>query len=317
MNSPSCKHAQQPGLRLDRHIADLVEEQCSALRLLEPSDTARRRAGEGAFFVAEQFALDQLARDRGHVDRDKRAVAPLAVIVQRASDQFLAGAALAHDRHGEVGAHQPGEHAVDLLHRRRAADQRQLVFDIVFGRQRRGIPGGGQRPLDDADELAQVERLGQIFEGATLGRLDRGHQRVLRAHDDDPQLRADLLDARDQVEAVLVRHDDVGDDEVALAVRNPSPQGRGVAGHPHIVSEPDQRLVEHHPDRAIIIGHQDRRGHHPLPSCATTGRNTRNTVRRGWLSNSMTPPWSPITLATNARPRPVPFRLVVTNGSKR
>ena len=120
--------AQQPGLRLERHVADLVEEQRAALRLLEAPGRACRRAGEGALLVAEQLALDQLARDRRHVDRDERAVAALAVVVQRAGDQLLAGAALAGDQHGEVGVHQPGDDAVDLLHRRRAADERQLLL---------------------------------------------------------------------------------------------------------------------------------------------------------------------------------------------
>ena len=81
----------------------------------------------------------------------------------------------------------------------------------------------GQRPLDDADQLAQIKRLGEIFERTPLGRLDRGQQSVLRTHDDNAQLRADLLDARDQIEAVFVRHDHIGDDEVALALGNPSP----------------------------------------------------------------------------------------------
>ena len=120
---------------------------------------------------------------------------------------------------------------------------------------------------------------------------------LLRAHDDDAQIRAQLLDARDQIETVLVRHDHVGDDEIALAVGDPPPQGRRVAGHPDIMAEPGQRLVQHHADRAVVVGHQNRRAHHPPPSCtlpaaitpdgATIGRNTRNTVRRGWLSNSI------------------------------
>ena len=58
------QHAQQPGLRLGRHVADLVEEQRAAGRLLEPARRALDRAGEGAALVAEQLALDQLARDR-------------------------------------------------------------------------------------------------------------------------------------------------------------------------------------------------------------------------------------------------------------
>ena len=58
------QHAQQAGLRLERHVADLVEEQRAALGLLEAADLARVGAGEGALLVAEQLALDQLARDR-------------------------------------------------------------------------------------------------------------------------------------------------------------------------------------------------------------------------------------------------------------
>ena len=45
-----------------------------------------------------------------------------------------------------------------------------------------------------------------------------------------------LLDARQQVEGVLVRHHDVGDDEVALALADPAPQRRRVAGRAHLVA---------------------------------------------------------------------------------
>ena len=86
-----------------------------------------RRAGEGALLVAEQLALDQVARDRRHVDGDERAVPALAVVVQGAGDELLAGAGLAGDHHREVGLHQPGERPVDLLHGRRAADQRDVL----------------------------------------------------------------------------------------------------------------------------------------------------------------------------------------------
>ena len=92
MNSPRLQHAQQPGLGLERHVADLVEEQGAALGLLEPPDLARIGAGERALLVTEQLALDQLARDRRHVDRDERPAAALAVVVDRLGDQFFAGA---------------------------------------------------------------------------------------------------------------------------------------------------------------------------------------------------------------------------------
>ena len=86
------QHAQQPRLRFHRHVADLVEKQRAAFGLLEAADVTVLRAGEGALLVAEQLGLDQLARDRRHVDGDERPVAALAVFVQRARHQFLAGA---------------------------------------------------------------------------------------------------------------------------------------------------------------------------------------------------------------------------------
>ena len=56
----------------------------------------------------------------------------------------------------------------------------------------------------------------------------------------------------------------------------------------------------------------------PRPSrAANMGIKTRNVVRRGWDSHSTVPPWSPMSFATSARPRPVPDDFVVTNGSNR
>ena len=95
------------------------------------------RPRESALLVPEELAFDQVARDRRHVDGDERALAPLAVVMERARDQFLAGAGLAGDHHREVGLHQSRERTVDLLHRRRAADQRNVVGLIVAGARQR------------------------------------------------------------------------------------------------------------------------------------------------------------------------------------
>ena len=88
---------------------------------------ARGRAREGALLVAEQLGFDEVARDRRHVDGDERPLPALAVIVQGARDELLAGAGFAGDHHGEVGRHQAGERAVDLLHGGRAADERDVL----------------------------------------------------------------------------------------------------------------------------------------------------------------------------------------------
>ena len=252
------QHAQQARLRLGRHVADLVEEQRAAGGLLELAGRALHGAGEGAALVAEQLALDQLARDRRHVERHERSFATLAVVVQRARHQLLAGARFARDHDREVGRHQPGQRAVDLLHGRRTADQRQALAllrrlrSALHRRRRRR-----QRAVHDRDQLVQVERLGQIFEGAALGGAHRGEQRRLRAHDDDAQIGPELADARHEVEAVLVGHHHVGDDELALAFLDPLPQRRGRARAADIVALPAQRLVQDGADRPVVVGDQD------------------------------------------------------------
>ena len=120
--------AQKAGLRLHGHVADLVEEQRAAFRLLETAGIARGRAREGSLLVAEQIGFDEFARDRRHVDRHERPLPALAVIVKRLGDEFLAGPGFAGDHHGQIGRHQPRERAIDVLHRLRAADQRDLLL---------------------------------------------------------------------------------------------------------------------------------------------------------------------------------------------
>ena len=57
------QHAQQLGLQVRRHLADLVEQQRAALRHLEQAFLVHRRAGERALLVAEQLRLDQVLRE--------------------------------------------------------------------------------------------------------------------------------------------------------------------------------------------------------------------------------------------------------------
>ena len=86
------QHAEQLGLRARRQVANLVEKQRAAVGLLEAADAPGVGAGERAALVAEELALEQRLGDRGAVDRDERLVGALAVLVEGAGDQLLAGA---------------------------------------------------------------------------------------------------------------------------------------------------------------------------------------------------------------------------------
>ena len=81
------------------------------------------RAGEGAVLVAEQLGFEQVLRDGGAVDGDELALAA-ARLVDRAGQQFLAGAARAQQHHRHIGVGDTLDGARDLEHFGRGADDR-------------------------------------------------------------------------------------------------------------------------------------------------------------------------------------------------
>ena len=79
------------------------------------------RAGERAFFVSEEFALEERLRDGRAVDRDEIALAS-AEFVERAGDQLLAGSAFALDEHAGPGRRDLPDGIHDLTDRRGVAE---------------------------------------------------------------------------------------------------------------------------------------------------------------------------------------------------
>ena len=146
--------------------------------------------------MAEEFALDKVARNGGHIDGDEWPALALSVVVQRPRDQFLAGAGFAGNHDCEIGLHQPRQNPENVLHRRGAPDDRHHL-DRRYGFRRLTPPLGlGERAPNDRHQFAQVEGLGQILVRAPLRSLDRGDKSILRAHDDDRQVGPHPLDAR-------------------------------------------------------------------------------------------------------------------------
>src|SRR5512138_1354226 len=95
------------------HLADLVEEDRAAVRVLELAELALLRARERALLEAEQLALEQLRRQRRAIHLDEGLIAPARELEDRARDELLAGPALAAHEHGDVGV---GDLLDDLAH---------------------------------------------------------------------------------------------------------------------------------------------------------------------------------------------------------
>ena len=64
LNGAVFQYAQQLGLQRQRHIADLIKEQGSAVCEFDPAFARLVGAGEGAFLMTEDFGFQQFGRDR-------------------------------------------------------------------------------------------------------------------------------------------------------------------------------------------------------------------------------------------------------------
>ncbi len=105
--------AQQLRLHVQRHVADLVEEQRAPVGVLEDALAVALGAGERTAHVAEELVLEQRLALPGGVERHVALLGPLGVLVDRRGDQLLARARFARDQDGDVARG-------DLLDRRRS-----------------------------------------------------------------------------------------------------------------------------------------------------------------------------------------------------
>ncbi len=268
---PVEQDAQQAGLQLGGHIADLVEEQGAALGLLETAAALRLGAGEGAAFVAEQFGFEEVLGNRRRVDGDERLVGPRAVAVQGARDQFLAAARFAGDQHGGVRQSQTADGAEDFLHGWRLAEN--LRHQPLFLFCTTLVHGFIDRPPDQLDRLIDVEGLGQIFEGTALEGGDRALQIGIGGHDDDRDGREAGLHFLQQLQPRLAGHADVGHQDLrrlgtlfklrdGLAGRGEALEGDALAGQGLLQDPADGTVVVDDPDRFhdflahLVIGNE-------------------------------------------------------------
>ena len=103
------QHPQQPGLQGPRHVADLVEEEGAAVRLLDqPALALVEGTREAPRQVAEQFAFDQGFGDGRTVHRNERLATALAALVQGLGKKLLAAAGFAGEQHVDGGVDQAG-----------------------------------------------------------------------------------------------------------------------------------------------------------------------------------------------------------------
>ncbi len=85
-----------------RHIADFVEKERAAVGLFKFADALICGAGKCPALMAEQFALEKLLGYGGAIDRKKGLLAAVAMMINGAGDEFLAGAAFTGDQGSRI-----------------------------------------------------------------------------------------------------------------------------------------------------------------------------------------------------------------------
>ena len=242
-HQPVGKHAQQLGLRSRRHLAGLVQKQRAFVGGLEQTLAGAVGAGERAALVAEQFAFEQGLGEGGAIDRDERLGGARAAAMDRAGDQFLAGAGLARDQHRGIGRRD----ARDLLAQRRGLPR--------CGRGFRTIPPAGPPPARSlpfsrskrvcstarravASITSGMKRLGDEIERAAPHAFDRKFDRCKRGQENHRHGGVRLARGGQHLESLAVAHLLVGDHGVERVLGERGRACGEARGLDHLVTLP-------------------------------------------------------------------------------
>ena len=93
------------------HVANLIEKNSAAIRFLDPTGLGAQRTCECAFLVAEQFAFQEVFRNGRAVETNIIFIGARTEMMDGASHQLLARAALAENQHGGISR----RHSLDKL----------------------------------------------------------------------------------------------------------------------------------------------------------------------------------------------------------
>lgn len=228
--------AQQATLRLEWEFADFVEEQGAVGGGFDDADLAFVGTGEGALFVAEEFAFDEIFGDGGTVQRHEALATAWADVVNGTRDDFFAASRFAANEDTTVGGGDLHDDLAHLDHGGALTNEAAFEFGgPVVGRSPRGgvgIGGGAGEGvesgggiggsagidggLDFGDELGQIEGLGDVVGGAVFkgadGTID-GSEGCDEQHSD---VGGGVSEAGQDFHAVDAWHHDVAQHDIGL-----------------------------------------------------------------------------------------------------
>ena len=133
---PFLQDAQQFDLHRRRTLADLIEEQRTAIGDLETSGFHLHGLGKCAFLMAKELAFQHALCQRRAIDFDEGFFPARTVLVDRTGNELFPSAAFPADEHGRMGWRDGLYPAKDRLHLRAFThDLVKAVTQLVFSAQ--------------------------------------------------------------------------------------------------------------------------------------------------------------------------------------
>ena len=121
------EHAQNLDLKTQLHLADFIQKNGAPVSQFKAARPGADGMGEGALFMPEKFAFQQLFGDGPAIDGHKGLVGAATVGVQGAHQQFLACSGFAGYKHSTVRGGHFAENFEDFGQRGALADNAACI----------------------------------------------------------------------------------------------------------------------------------------------------------------------------------------------
>lgn len=169
------EYAQQLGLQLYGHFADLVEKQRAFVGFLKKSFFVFGGSRETARTVTEEFAFEQFPREGRAVDRHESAFSPWPGVVNSLREDFLAGPGFAGEQHRSICGSDFPRQIDGLTHGRGLPDdavERMLLGKPVFDPCQPSLHLGFLRgAAQQGQDFVVVVAFGDVVESPVLDGL--------------------------------------------------------------------------------------------------------------------------------------------------
>lgn len=208
--------------------------------------------------MAEEFGFEEGFGNGSTIDGDERGLGAVAVLVERAGNQFLAGAGLAADEDIDGLGGDAADFLVDVAHGAALSDEGVLGGTAFaeadgFGHEASGGDGAG----GDGEEFLHVEGFEEVLEGAVLGGFDGGFGGSVGGDEDDGEPGLGEVKLADDVEAGGAGKTPVGDDDVMVAGEGGGEAGGAIGLDVDLVSFRGEESTEGSGGAGIVLDEEE------------------------------------------------------------